>query len=115
EELDAIRVVHRTLELLVERDARGRVETPRRPVRDDHRVVSPLVQLLVEEVGRLGRLVAVGRQRLHVDAGRTERRRDDLLLQLAEIEIALAVEEIEERELEALRQRRPRGERLPER
>jgi hypothetical protein len=32
---------------------------------------------------------------------------------LAEIEVALSVEEIEERELEALRQRRPRGERLP--
>src|SRR5262249_58543251 len=58
--------------------------------------------------------VDVGRQLLNVDAGGTERHRDDLFLQLAEVEVALTVEEVEERELEPLRERRTVRERLTE-
>src|SRR5262249_42064538 len=110
----AVGVVHLTLELLVERAAPGGVEAPRGAVRDHHALEAPLRELLEEHVGRLGGLVAVDRELARVDPLRAEGNGDDLLLESAEVEVALAVGEIEEGELEALPDRRALGEGLAE-
>src|SRR5262249_10042526 len=83
--------------LMVHGDARGRVEPPRRPVRDDEPLAAPLRQLLEQLLRRVGVLVAARRQLAGVDALRTERRVEQLLLVQAEVEVALAVLPVEQR------------------
>ena len=97
-----LRVVLRDGQLLVEPGPGRRVETPRRAVRDDDRVEPPLRELLVELLRRLGRLVAIGGQRAGVDARRAERHVAQLQLELLEVEVALAVRPVVQRELDAL-------------
>src|SRR5262249_1609020 len=63
-------------------------------------------------VRRLRRFVTVDRKLLRVDALRAERHLDDLLLEGPEVEVPLAMEEIEERKLEPLPERRTIRERL---
>src|SRR5439155_855631 len=85
EEALLLLVVHGAPELLVERAPGGGVEAPRRAVRDDERVEAPLRELLEEDVGRLGRLVAVGGQLARVGILRIARERvalPDRLLRL---------------------------------
>src|SRR5436309_1437703 len=114
EEALLLLVVHGAPELLVERAPGGGVEAPRRAVRDDERVEAPLRELLEEDVGRLGRLVAVGGQFARVDARRAERNGEELALEAPEVVVALAVREIEEREGGPLPEWRGLDERLAE-
>src|SRR5581483_11235061 len=100
-----LRVVLGGRELLVERRAGRRVESPRRAVRDDERVEAPLRELLEQLLRRLRALRAADGKLARVDAGGTERRREELLLELLEVEVALAVRPVVERELEPLPER----------
>src|SRR5207247_2049895 len=100
-----LRVVLRDGQLLVQPGPGRRVETPRRAVRDDERVEPPLRELLVELLRRLGRLVAIGRQRAGVDTRRAERYVAQLELGLLEVEVALAVRPVVQRKLDALPER----------
>ena len=96
----AIGIVRRG-ELLVPARARRRVEAPRVAVRDDDRVEAPLPELLEQLVRRERHLAAVLRQLARVDADGTGRRRRELVLELAEVEVALAVRPVEDGKADA--------------
>src|SRR5207247_11341572 len=98
-------------ELLVPRGARRRVETPGVAVRDDERVEPPLRELLEQLARGVRRLGAVLGQLAGVDAGGAERDGGKLGPAGPEVEVALAVREVAEREAEPPREGRPLAER----
>src|SRR5262249_49957659 len=102
----AVGVVLRGGELLVPARSRRRVEAPRVAVRDDDRVEAPLRELLEQRLRRVCRLAAVRGKLAGVDAVRTDRGGSQLLLESPEIEVALAVRPVEQREPDALPERR---------
>src|SRR5207245_3625519 len=99
-----------TDELLVPGRARRRVEAPGVAVRDDERVEAPLRELLEELARGVRRLGAVLGKLAGVDAGGAERDGGELVLEGPEVEVTLAVLEVEEREAKPL----PEGRALAE-
>src|SRR5262249_21370021 len=93
-------------ELLVPGRAGGRVEAPRVAVRDDDRVETPLPELLDQLPRRERHLAAVLRQLAGVDTGGTGRYGGELVLELTEVEVALAVRPVEDGKAQPLPERR---------